>query len=90
MLQLVFVANAATGIAWTGEVSVDSSRNSIGAAHYILFSTPGCLVAPGEVVEKPSGSVEVTEVGGCITSWLLHLVLESLQPMEIQILRQSM
>jgi hypothetical protein len=90
LLQLVIVANAATGIAWTGEVIVDSSLNSIGAANCILCSTQGCLVAPGEVVEKPSGSVGVTEVGGCITSWPLHLVLESLQPMEIQILRQSM
>ena len=90
MLQLVIVANAATGIAWTGEVIVDSSLNSIGAANCILCSTQGCLVAPGEVVEKPSGSVEVTEVDGSITSGPVQLVLVGLQPMEIQILTRSM
>jgi hypothetical protein len=88
--ELVIVANAATGIAWTGGVIVDSSLYAIGADCSILFSTQGQLVAPGEVVEKPSGSVEVTEVDGSITSGPVQLVLVGLQPMEIQILTRSM
>ena len=88
--ELVIVANTATSFAWAGGVIVDSSLNSIGAATSILFNTQGQLVAPGEVVEKPSGSVEVTEVDGSITSGPVQLVLVGLQPMEIQILRQSM
>ncbi len=87
--ELVVVANTATGDVWTGEVVVDYSLNPTGAAYSVLFSNQEQPVAPGEVVEKPSGSVQVTEVDGRITNGPVHVVAVSLQSMEIQILRQS-
>lgn len=87
--ELVIVANTAIGVAWTGEVIVDYSLNPTGAAYSILFSNQGQPVAPGEVVEKPAGTVEVTEVDGSITNGPARVIAVSLQPMELQILGQS-
>ena len=44
---------------------------------------------PEQVIEKPSGSVEITEIDGTITHGPARVVAVNLGPMEIQILGRT-
>lgn len=93
--ELIVVANTHTQAGWTGEVIVDLALNPAGSTYEVLFSNktlspsgdPGG-VAPGQVVNKPGGQVEIHEVNGAVTTGPARALQVTLQPMELQILRQ--
>jgi glycosidase len=94
--EVIVVANTNAGAGWTGEVIVDFALNPVGTGYKVLFSnrtfsaTPGATVAaPGPVVEKASGSVNIREIDGTVTTGPARVVSVALQPMEAQILAGS-
>jgi glycosidase len=85
-IEIVVVANTNTLDGWTGQVIIDLSLNPKNTAYTVLFSNKANPDAPGPVVEKPSGSVEITEVDGSITHGPIRVLPVNLHPMELQIL----
>jgi glycosidase len=93
--ELVVIANSNTQSGFAGEVIVDFSLNPAGSAYDVLFtnktSNSGSAaggVAPGPVVEKAAGSVEIHEINGVTTTGPARALRVILQKMEIQILRK--
>ena len=84
--EVLIIANTSTQAAWSGQIIVDFSLNPAGSHYQILFSNKGAPAEPGLVIEKPSGSVEITEIDGTLTHGPVHVVAVNLGPMEIQIL----
>lgn len=87
--EVVVIANTSTQAGWTGEVIVEASFNPQGTGYTILFSNKDMPAVPGPIVEKPSGSVEITEVNGTLTHGPVRVLSVHLQPMEIQIVGRS-
>ncbi len=94
--ELVVVTNTNTRAGWTGEVIVDLALNPVGATYEVLFTNKILTqngerrgAAPGPVVEKPSGQVEIHEVNGSVTRGPARALRVALQNMEIQMLRQT-
>ena len=86
---MLIIANTSTQATWSGQVIVDFSLNPAGSHYHILFSNKGAPAEPGPVIEKPSGSVEITEIDGTITHGPARVVAVNLGPMEIQILGRT-
>ena len=87
--ELVVVANSNPQAGWTGEVIVDASLNAVGANYEVLFTNLAAGgAAPGPVVAKAAGSVEIHEVNGAVTRGPARSLRVSLEKMELQILRQ--
>jgi hypothetical protein len=84
--EVLIVANTSTQSTWSGEIIVDFSLNPADSHYQILFSNKGTPTGLGPVVERPPGSVEITEIDGTLTHGPLHVLAVSLGPMEIQIL----
>jgi glycosidase len=91
--ELVVIANSNTQSGFSGEVIVDLSLNPVGSTYEVLFTnkTTGSGggaggVAPGPVVEKAAGNVEIHEVDGAVTSGPARALRVTLQKMELQIL----
>lgn len=85
--EVLVVANTNTNQDWTGEVIVDRDLNPPAASFQVLFtnnSTPA--QAPGPVVAKPGGSVEIHEVDGTVTVGPAHTLPLTVRAMEAQIL----
>jgi hypothetical protein len=81
------VANTNTQAEWQGEIVVDYALNPVEAAYEVVFSNLGSVrAAPNAVVDKPAGSVRVTEVSGAITHGPARTISVTLRPMEAQIL----
>lgn len=87
--EVLIIANTSTQAPWSGQVIVDFSLNPAGSHYHILFSNKGAPAEPGLVIEKPSGSVEITEIDGTITHGPARVVAVNLGPMEIQILGRT-
>jgi hypothetical protein len=92
--EVLVVANTDPQAGWTGEVLVDLFLNPVAAAYAVLYTNKAfgqhaaqASIAPGPVVDKPAGHVEIHEVNGSVTSGPARAVRVTLQPMEIQILR---
>ena len=60
--------------------------NPVGKQFRILYSNKEHFETPGPVVERPAGSVEVTEIDGGVSRGPVHIISVNLRPMEIQIL----
>jgi hypothetical protein len=86
---VVVAANTSTTSGWEGEVIVDASLNAAGATYEVAFTNKASGRAPGPVVPKPSGSVEIHEVSGAVTDGPARAMGVSLAPMEIQILTRA-
>jgi len=86
--EILVVANCNTAASWTGEVIVDFSLNPPGSTYEVLFTNKPGAAAPGPVVERSAGSVEIQEVNGSITNGPARVLPVTLQEMEIQILGQ--
>ena len=84
--EVLIVANTNTQNTWTGAVIVDEGINPVGKQFRVLFSNQGQFETPGLVIERPAGSVEVTEIDGGVSNGPLHVISIKLLPMEIQIL----
>jgi hypothetical protein len=67
-------------------VLVDEALNPVGKQFRVLYSNQERFEAPGPVVERPAGSVEVAEIDGGVSHGPLHIISVNLRPMEIQIL----
>jgi glycosidase len=85
--EVVVIANTSTASAFTGFVIVDASLNPEGVRYEVLFSNQAYPSAPGPV--KSTGPCEILEVDGSISSGPAQTLPVILQPMEIQIVRQS-
>lgn len=87
--ELVVVANANPQSGWAGEVIVDASLNAVGANYEVLFTNAAAGgTAPGPVVEKAVGNVEIHEINGAVTRGPARSLRVTLEKMELQILRQ--
>ncbi|HKP03812.1 MAG TPA: alpha-amylase family glycosyl hydrolase [Chthoniobacterales bacterium] len=86
--EILVVANCNTEASWTGEVIVDFSLNPAGSTYEVLFTnkTVAGAAAPGPVVERSAGSIEIHEVNGSITNGPTRVLSLTLREMEIQIL----
>ena len=86
------VANTSTQEGRSVEVIVDASLNPVGAAYEVLFTNRaagnGGGAAPGPVLKKAAGTVEIREVNGSLTRGPARAVRVNLQKMELQILRK--
>ena len=90
--ELLVVANTSTQEGRSVEVIVDASLNPVGAAYEVLFTNRaagnGGGAAPGPVLKKAAGTVEIREVNGSLTRGPARAVRVNLQKMELQILRK--
>jgi len=89
--EVLVVANSNTETGFTGEMIVDFSLNPVGSTYDVLFTnnTAGNGgLAPGLVVEKPVGSIEILEVNGAVTRGPARTLRVTLQKMELLILRR--
>ncbi len=87
--EVLVVANTDPQASWTGEVIVDLFLNPIGSAYERLFTNKTTSsVAPGAVMGKAAGQVEIHEANGSVTQGPARAIQVALQPMEIQILRK--
>ncbi len=84
--EVVIVANTSTQTRWAGAVLVDEMLNPVGKQFRVLYSNQEQFETPGPVVERPPGSVVVTEIDGGVSHGPLHAISVNLRPMEIQIL----
>ncbi len=83
--EIVIAANTSAQEAWSGEVIVDDSLNTVGETYTILFSNKTQPSAPGPLAAKAAGSVTVTNTDGSVTNGPLLVLPVHLQPMEVQI-----
>jgi glycosidase len=84
--EILIVANTNSAANWAGAVTVDEGINSAGKQFRVLYSNHVQFEGPGPVLERPAGSVQVTEADGAVTNGPLHVISINLRPMEIQIL----
>jgi len=87
--EVLIVANTDPEASWTGEVIVDLFLNPIGSTYERLFTNQTTSsAAPGAVMGKAVGQVEIHEANGSVTQGPARAIQVTLQPMEIQILRK--
>ena len=91
--EVLVVANTSTEADWTGEVVVDLALNQAGSTYQVLFTNKAFnnsgengTQAPGPVVEKPAGQVQIHEVNGGVTRGPARGLPVTLQKMEVQVL----
>jgi glycosidase len=84
--EVLIVANTSTQNSWSGAVLVDEMLNPVGKQFRVLYSNQDQFETPGPVVERPAGSVEITEIDGGVSHGPVHLISVNVRPMEIQIL----
>lgn len=60
--EVLIVANTSTQNSWAGAVLVDEKLNPVGKELRVLYSNRDQFEMPGPVVERPAGSVEITEI----------------------------
>lgn len=84
--EVLIIANTSTQESWAGAVLIDEMLNPAGTQFNVLYSNQPRFEPPGPVIERPSGSVEVTEIDGGVSHGPLHILFVNLRPMEIQIL----
>lgn len=85
--EIVVVANTSTENDFSGHVVVDFALNSPGTDMEVLYSNHGDLAqAPGDVLEKPKGSVYIHGLEGETSDGPVRILPITLKPMEIQIL----
>lgn len=87
--EVLVVANPSTEHDFAGEVIVDATLNPEGAAYQVLFSNTPQPRAPGPIVTKAPGSVEIAEPDGGVTAGPARAVRVELQPMEAQVLARA-
>ena len=90
--ELLIIANTSTTKDFHGEVIVDLSLNPPGSTWEVLFTNLAFRgdgtrggIAPGRVVAKAGGAVEIHEVGGGVTRGPARALPVKIEPMEIQI-----
>lgn len=92
--EVLVVANTSTSSDWSGEVLVEFALNPPGSRYEILYtnkifsSDPGG-VSPGAVLDKPGGSVAISEASGAVTNGPARAIPVTLQKMELHILRET-
>ena len=84
--EVLIVANTSTQESWAGAVLVDETLNPVGKQFRVLYSNQEQFEAPGPVVERPAGSVEIAEFDGGVSHGPVHIISVNVRPMEIQIL----
>jgi glycosidase len=87
--EVIVVANTSPRQAFSGEVIVDAALNPDGASYTLLFSNKPAPHAPGAVRTRAGGSVTIHEPDGRVTRGPARTVALTLQPAEVQILRQT-
>ena len=78
--EILIVANTNSEANWAGAVTVDEGINPIGKRFRVLYSNHAQFEEPGPVLERPAGSVQVTDqakvtvtgVSACDSSLSLH------------------
>ena len=60
--EVLIVANTSTQKSWAGAVLVDENLNPVGKELRVLYGNRDQFEMPGPVVERPAGSVEITEI----------------------------
>ncbi|HKE41091.1 MAG TPA: alpha-amylase family glycosyl hydrolase [Casimicrobiaceae bacterium] len=85
--EVLVVANTNTQVAFAGWVLVDSSLNPPGSRFEMLFANRQPSVSPGPVSE--TGPAEIHEVDGTVSTGPACVVSVNVQPMQVQILGQS-
>jgi hypothetical protein len=86
---MVVVANTSTTQGFVGEVIVDAALNPEGVSYALLFSNKPAPQPPGAVRMRAGGSVTIHEPEGRLTRGPARTVPLTLQPTEVQILRQA-
>jgi glycosidase len=84
--EIVVVANTDSVNASTVFVIVDNTLNQPGDSFRVLYSNQQQPVAPGAVVQKAVGAVNVQETDGSTGTGPLNCVQVTLAPLEVQIL----
>jgi hypothetical protein len=91
--EVIVVANTNTRAGWTGEVIVDLALNPVGSNYIPIFTNKTLSesgeeggAAPGPVVEKPAGRVEIHEISGAVMRGPARAFRVTLEKMEMQIL----
>lgn len=85
--EVVIVANTDTQETFSLAIIVDGTINTAGAAYQVLYSNKSNFTPPGSVAES-SPEVVVYEVNGEVGQGPVKFITVTLQPMEVQILRQ--
>lgn len=91
--EVIVVANTNTRAGWTGEVIVDLALNPVASSYIPVFSNKTLSqsgeaggAAPGPVIEKPAGRVEIHEINGAVTRGPARALRVTLEKMEMQVL----
>lgn len=84
--EVVIVANTDTQETFSLAIIVDGTINSVGAAYQVLYSNKSNFTNPGPVAES-SPEIVVYEVNGEVGQGPVKFITVTLQPMEVQILR---
>jgi hypothetical protein len=84
--EVVIVANTDTQDTFSLAIIVDGTINSVGAAYQVLYSNKSNFTNPGPVAES-SAEIVVYEVNGEVGQGPVKFITVTLQPMEVQILR---
>jgi glycosidase len=84
--EVVIVANTDTHNTFSLAIIVDGTINSVGAAYQVLYSNKSNFTNPGPVAES-SPEIVVYEVNGEVGQGPVKFITVTLQPMEVQILR---
>ncbi len=86
--EVLIVVNPAEKVAFQGEVIVDAVLNSAPGTFRVLYSNKSAATAPGPLVTKAKGSVQIHEVDGGQTDGPARVLPITLQSLEIQVLRR--
>jgi hypothetical protein len=86
---VLVVANTSPEQAFSGEVIIDAALNPEGVSYAVLFSNKAVPRPPGVVRMRAGGSVTIREPDGRVTSGPARTVPLTLEPTEVQILRQT-
>ena len=84
--EVIVLANTNANDRQTVHVIVDPQLSKPGDVPRILYSNQSRPTAPGPVILRPAGTVEVHEVDGSLGTGPASTLLVSLAPLEVQIL----
>jgi glycosidase len=87
--EVLVVANTSPEQAFSGEVIIDAALNPEGVSYAVLFSNKAAPRRPGVVRMRAGGSVTIREPDGRVTGGPARTVPLTLEPSEVQILRQA-
>jgi hypothetical protein len=87
--EVLVVANTNTQSGWAGDVIVDGAVNSANATFVRRFTNKPQDSDAGPYVISEKNGVQVIEVNGNVSGGPIKVISVALEPMEVQILRNS-